>query len=483
MSDGIAVRLAAGMFAAIFLCFSALAQQLPENTHMPPAAEPVMGTDINDSTKDFQELFDETEAMIERMQARLKRLDAVSGERAHELDFLNSAVGDAIEQIGGDLESEPTAASSLDSSPQDATDVELYRFSANKNVSANELRKELGTVAKFLSLERQTTDILKAKRQSLAKSLSESIERRAAVERELDLLHRQQENELAERDANLQLLEEAKDIHIQSLDFALEENNNLSKKLADFQSLEVQTTGILKAERQSLAKSLSESIERRAAVEKELESLHRQQENELAERDANLQLLKEAQDIHIQSLDFSLAENNKLSKQLADFQSRIEDAEPEPAGLSRYRRAFVGKLKKVVGVSPFFRAEEEHYIFQSDALFEQGSEVIINRGTQALRYLSESLLAVAKTIPADLKWILRIDGHTGKDLRQQSHFKSNLDFSAARSMAVMKFLISGGISPNQLGAVAFGDYQPRDPGNDEIAHRRNHRIEFRLTQR
>ncbi|MGY8719908.1 MAG: hypothetical protein ACKVI3_19240, partial [Verrucomicrobiia bacterium] len=159
MSDGIAVRLAAGMFAAIFLCFSALAQQLPENTHMPPAAEPVMGTDINDSTKDFQELFDETEAMIERMQARLKRLDAVSGERAHELDFLNSAVGDAIEQIGGDLESEPTAASSLDSSPQDATDVELYRFSANKNVSANELRKELGTVAKFLSLERQTTDI------------------------------------------------------------------------------------------------------------------------------------------------------------------------------------------------------------------------------------------------------------------------------------------------------------------------------------
>ncbi|MGY8994006.1 MAG: hypothetical protein ACKVK8_07650, partial [Rhodospirillales bacterium] len=229
---------------------------------MPPAAEPVMGTDINDSTKDFQELFDETEAMIERMQARLKRLDAVSGERAHELDFLNSAVGDAIEQIGGDLESEPTAASSLDSSPQDATDVELYRFSANKNVSANELRKELGTVAKFLSLERQTTDILKAKRQSLAKSLSESIERRAAVEKELELLHRQQENELAERDANLQLLEEAKDIHIQSLDFALEENNNLSKKLADFQSLEVQTTGILKAERQSLAKSLSESIER-----------------------------------------------------------------------------------------------------------------------------------------------------------------------------------------------------------------------------
>jgi chemotaxis protein MotB len=48
---------------------------------------------------------------------------------------------------------------------------------------------------------------------------------------------------------------------------------------------------------------------------------------------------------------------------------------------------------------------------------------------------------------------------------------------------VVQFLIAQGIPPGRLVAAGFGQYQPLDAGDDEIAYRRNRRIEFKLTQR
>ena len=62
-------------------------------------------------------------------------------------------------------------------------------------------------------------------------------------------------------------------------------------------------------------------------------------------------------------------------------------------------------------------------------------------------------------------------------------FPSNWELSSARATSVVKFLIEQGIPPNRLVAAGFGQYQPLDTGNDEIAFRRNRRIEFKLTQR
>jgi hypothetical protein len=36
---------------------------------------------------------------------------------------------------------------------------------------------------------------------------------------------------------------------------------------------------------------------------------------------------------------------------------------------------------------------------------------------------------------------------------------------------------------DRLAATGFGQFQPLDPGDDEIAFRRNRRIELKLTQR
>jgi chemotaxis protein MotB len=48
---------------------------------------------------------------------------------------------------------------------------------------------------------------------------------------------------------------------------------------------------------------------------------------------------------------------------------------------------------------------------------------------------------------------------------------------------VVKFLISQGIPPNRFAATGFGEFQPLDTHDDEIAYRRNRRIELKLDQR
>ena len=60
---------------------------------------------------------------------------------------------------------------------------------------------------------------------------------------------------------------------------------------------------------------------------------------------------------------------------------------------------------------------------------------------------------------------------------------SNWELSTARAISVVKYLIANGILPANLAATGFGEFQPIDPRNDEIANRRNRRIELKLTQR
>ena len=43
--------------------------------------------------------------------------------------------------------------------------------------------------------------------------------------------------------------------------------------------------------------------------------------------------------------------------------------------------------------------------------------------------------------------------------------------------------LRGRAPPTRLAATGFGEFQPIDDRGDEIAYRRNRRIEFKLTQR
>ena len=97
--------------------------------------------------------------------------------------------------------------------------------------------------------------------------------------------------------------------------------------------------------------------------------------------------------------------------------------------------------------------------------------------------MAETLKHVAREIPPDVDWVLRIDGHTDRvPIAANPRFGDNWELSAARALAVVDYLIAQGVPPGVLSANALGEFHPLDDSEGPAAYQRNRRIEFRLTQ-
>jgi chemotaxis protein MotB len=152
--------------------------------------------------------------------------------------------------------------------------------------------------------------------------------------------------------------------------------------------------------------------------------------------------------------------------------------------LSRYRSDFFGKLRDILGNRPDIRVVGDRFVFQSEVFFDSGAATLRPDGRAELDKLAGAILDLEKQIPADIPWVLRVDGHTDvRPLVPSSQFKSNWDLSAARAISVVQYLISKGVPPARLAAAGFGEYQPIDPGTSEEALAHNRRIELKLTER
>jgi chemotaxis protein MotB len=125
----------------------------------------------------------------------------------------------------------------------------------------------------------------------------------------------------------------------------------------------------------------------------------------------------------------------------------------------------------------------DRFVFQAEVLFEKARAELNAEGEAEMLKLADAVKQLEREIPADIAWVLRVDGHTDIDPIQSSQFRSNWDLSAARAIAVVNFLVANGVSPTHLVAAGFGEFQPIDPGSTEEAKSRNRRIELKLTER
>jgi chemotaxis protein MotB len=150
--------------------------------------------------------------------------------------------------------------------------------------------------------------------------------------------------------------------------------------------------------------------------------------------------------------------------------------------LAHYRSDFFGKLRDILGNRSDMHIVGDRFVLQSEVFFDSGKADLKPAGRPELDKVAAALIGLETQIPADLPWVLRVDGHT--DVRPVAgQFKSNWDLSAARAIAVVQYLISKGVKPAFLVAASFGEFQPIDPGTTEEAYSRNRRIEFKLTER
>lgn len=110
-------------------------------------------------------------------------------------------------------------------------------------------------------------------------------------------------------------------------------------------------------------------------------------------------------------------------------------------------------------------------------LFDTGSARLTMEGYRLLLRLGERL-------DADDDDIIRIEGHTdnvpvGPGLT--SDFASNWELSAARAVAVARFLVQEvGVDPERVQAMGLGEHHPVADNDSAAGRARNRRIEVRM---
>ena len=184
------------------------------------------------------------------------------------------------------------------------------------------------------------------------------------------------------------------------------------------------------------------------------------------------------------ALEASEARAGEQRVQIVDLGRRLNRAlAAKVEELARYRSEFFGRLREVLGERSDIRIVGDRFVFQSEVLFASGSAELADSGSRQIGRLATTLTEISRKIPRNLNWVLRVDGHTDRIPIATAKFPSNWELSTARATSVVKHLIDLGIPARRLAATGFGEFQPLDAHDDEVAYRRNRRIEFKLTER
>jgi chemotaxis protein MotB len=185
------------------------------------------------------------------------------------------------------------------------------------------------------------------------------------------------------------------------------------------------------------------------------------------------------------ALEASESRDRESQARIADLGSRLNVALAQKVQeLARYRSEFFGRLRQILGNRSDIRVVGDRFVFQSEVFFDAGQAGVSGAGQSELDKLAAALVELDREIPADIPWVLRVDGHTDKrPLSGAGLFKSNWDLSAARAISVVRYLVDRGVPPNRLVAAGFGEFQPLELGDSDEALRRNRRIELKMTER
>ncbi len=341
------------------------------------------------------------------------------------------------------------------------------------------LNKQLGSLASVLSLEKAASDGLKqdlekltlqlrqnqAERDRLGADLAAQRTASDALKIERDQLTERLTSMMAERErlaASLESSNKESAARAGDLQKEIERQRLELTRLAASLAAANQDKGKLFGD---LTEEQKLSAEQKAAVVRltaELAAL----KGELA----RLSTVLDAADVKAKEQQAQIVDlGQKLNRALA---SKVEE-------LARYRSEFFGKLREALRGQQDIQIVGDRFVFQSEVLFPSGSAKLQEGGEKQLANVAKRLVEIAATIPKEVNWVLQVDGHTDNKAIASAQYPSNWELSAARAIAVVKFLHSEGIPNDRLVAAGYGEYQPLSSTDTA----RNRRIELKLTNR
>jgi len=185
------------------------------------------------------------------------------------------------------------------------------------------------------------------------------------------------------------------------------------------------------------------------------------------------------------ALEVSESKDRESQTKIADLGRRLNVALAQRVQeLNRYRSDFFGRLREILSDRENIRIVGDRFVFQSEVLFPSGSAELNEAGRLEMEKLAAALIDLAREIPDDINWVLRVDGHTDNvPVSGGRRYADNWELSSGRATSVVKFLIDQGVPANRLVAAGFGEFQPIEEGDSEAARATNRRIELKLTER
>lgn len=389
---------------------------------------------------------------------------------------------------------------------------------SGRDEALGKLTRQIDELARMLDLERSANTELRLSVTQLSAQLQSSISERdalvgrltraedelktirAASAEELEALREQvsvsretielQLRDLARLERDIVALRTVRDTleaEIAAVTGELGDVRDLSKELEARLSSSEERTSLAQREIDARDIRLSELLTRAETAEtsfSEERELSQKAQDQVALLNQQLAALRNQMAALNEALEASEAKNAEKDIQIVNLGERLNQAlATKVQELARYRSEFFGRLREVLGERNDIRIVGDRFVFQSEVLFESGEAVLNPLGETQLAQLAGTLKQIASEIPDDIDWILRVDGHTDERPISTFQFPSNWELSSARAISVVKFLVGQGIPPEKLVAAGFGQFQPIDPGRDEIAYLRNRRIEFKLDQR
>ena len=305
----------------------------------------------------------------------------------------------------------------------------------------------------------------------------------AAIAVELTTANQDREDLRAER---LDLLREVEALTRRGdeLAAALKESADGDEDAEALRLLLAETRAALAAARDEQYDAVVEAAESRSELDEErrLSDAARQR---IALLNAQLARLR-AQLAAIQrALDASERDASDKDAQIADLGRRLNLALAQRVEeLQQARSVFFARLREILGGRSDVRIDGDRFVIPSGVLFASGSDRLGDDGLRQVADLAALLLEISAELPADVDWVLRIDGHTDRlPIRDTAGFGSNWALSAARAITVVRTLVANGVPPERLMAAGFGEFQPLDSADTAEAYRRNRRIELKLTRR
>ncbi len=333
---------------------------------------------------------------------------------------------------------------------------------SGRTAALERLTRQMATISDELALERAHDRALTAANATLTQRADEAAAARDTLITRLDEARGAADSLTGERDA---ARAESADARAKLAD-AQAGAAALQARLADLAAHPDPRLAQLTTERDSATKLGAEQ-------QAQLDLLNRQMEQ------ARAQLAALAA-----ALDLAKIDASRKDARIADLDARLNTAlASKVLELQRYRSEFFGRLRDLLARQPGVQVVGDRFVFQSEVLFPPGSAELTGPGREQLRRLAATIERIEPSIPADLNWVLRVDGHADRQPITDRRFASNWELSAQRAINVVKLLNEDGLPANRLAAAGFGDNQPLDQARNTAAYARNRRIEIRLTDR